>query len=142
MQLNVRLNDGAPLPHHAHTGDAGLDLTSREGILIPPHSIKTVKTGVHVEIPNGCVGLLFPRSSCAKRGVTLANSVGVIDSGYRGEIHLQLYNLNPDDDIRIMRGERLCQLVIVPFMPCECVGVRELGETERGDDGLGSTGSM
>jgi len=140
LELKVKLTDGAPVPCHAMPGDAGLDLTSREDVTIQPGCKVLVSTGVAVEIPEGHVGLVFPRSSCAKRGYTLANSVGVIDSGYRGEIHAALLNITRDTDVVVMRGERICQLVIVPFVPCECVPVEDLAPSERGEGGLGSTG--
>ncbi len=141
MKLKVNLTDGAPLPKHAKPGDAGLDLTSREDVALWPHETKTVGTGVAVEIPEGYVGLCFPRSGLAtKTGVVLANCVGVIDSGYRGEIQAPLHNIS--NGIRhVKRGERVFQLVIVPFVTCECVEA-ELSDTERGDTGFGSSGSM
>lgn len=140
MELKVRLTDGAPLPRHARPGDAGMDLTSRDDVVVPPMSSRMVGTGVAVEIPEGYVGLVFPRSGLAgKRGMTLRNCVGVIDSGYRGEVRAPLYNTT-DAYHRITVGERVCQLVVVPYETCECVAVDELTESERGDGGFGSTG--
>lgn len=141
MQLKVKLTDGAPLPKHAKVGDAGLDLTIRKAVTIPPFDSVMVGTGTAVEIPSGYVGLVFPRSGLAgKQGVTLRNCVGVIDSGYRGEIKAPLHNTTGTVK-RIAPGERVCQLVVVPFETCECVEVDELSETDRGDGGFGSTGS-
>lgn len=143
MELRVKLTDGAPLPKHAKEGDAGLDLTTREAVTVLPNSTKMVGTGVSVEIPAGYVGLVFPRSGLAgRRGVTLANCVGVIDSGYRGEIHAPLHNLDAWSAEKIEAGERVCQLVIVPFETVQCVEVDELSDTERGGGGFGSTGKM
>lgn len=140
MRLNVKLSDGAPLPRHAKPGDAGLDLTSRESVSIAPFETAMVGTGVSVEIPEGFVGLCFPRSGLAsKRGVNLANCVGVIDSGYRGEVKAPLHNITSRIQ-RVERGERVFQLVVVPFAPCECVEVDELSDTDRGAGGFGSTG--
>lgn len=141
MQINVKLTDGAPLPRHARPGDAGMDLTSREEVYILPTETVIVGTGVSAAIPEGFVGLVFPRSGLAsKHGVTLANAVGVIDSGYRGEIKAPLMNVSMD--IRhIKKGDRICQLVVVPFASCECVEADELDETERGVGGFGSTGA-
>ena len=142
MELKVKLTDGAPLPRHARPGDAGLDLTTREDAVIPPGGTRLVGTGVSVEIPEGYVGLCFPRSGLAsKRGVNLANCVGVIDSGYRGEVMAALHNANPDAHRVVERGERVFQLVVVPFATCECVEVDELSGTERGEGGFGSTGT-
>ena len=140
MQLKIKLTDGASLPFHAKPGDAGMDLTARRRVVISPHDTVMVGTGVAAAIPEGYVGLVFPRSGTAsKKDVNLANCVGVIDSGYRGEIKLPLHN---DGYMRtaIDKGERCAQLVIVPYMTCECVEVDELDETERGEGGFGSTG--
>ena len=100
----------------------------------------TVGTGLAVEIPQGCVGLVFPRSGLAsKHGITLSNSVGVIDSGYRGEIGATLLNQS-DETTTLDAGTRVCQLIVMPFVPCELVPCEELTETERGAAGFGSTG--
>lgn len=142
MRLEVRLTDEAPLPRHAHEGDAGLDLTSKESVAVLPHGTTMVGTGVAVAIPEGHVGLLFPRSGLAsKRGINLANCVGVIDSGYRGEVMVPLHNIGESAKV-VAKGERVCQLVVLPFVTCECVSVEELGETERGSGGFGSTGTQ
>lgn len=139
-RIEARLTDGAGLPMHAHEGDAGLDLTSRESVEIPPQGTVKVGTGVSVAIPDGFVGLVFPRSGLAsKRGINLANCVGVIDSGYRGEVMVPLHNIGNEVQ-HVERGERVCQLVIIPFVTCECIEVDDLGDTERGKGGFGSTG--
>ena len=140
MKINVRLTDGAPLPRHAKQGDAGMDLTSRETVEIAPQGTVMVGTGVAMEIPEGFVGLVFPRSGLAsKRGVSLTNCVGVIDSGYRGEIKAPLYNAG-HETIVVERGERVAQIIIKRHETVECVEVSELSETERGCGGFGSTG--
>lgn len=140
MKINVTLTDGAPLPKHAKPGDAGMDLTSRDTVEIAPQGTVMVHTGVRMEIPDGYVGLCFPRSGLAsKRGINLTNCVGVIDSGYRGEIMAPLYNAGHETQI-VERGERVCQIAIIPFATCECVEVGELTDTERGEGGFGSTG--
>lgn len=142
MKMRVILDDGAPLPVHAKQDDAGLDLTSRIEIELWPGSDAMVPTGVIAEIPNGYVGLVFPRSGLSsKHGITLKNSVGVIDSGYRGVIHAPLYNIGEKPYI-IKRGERICQLVIVPCARVECVEVDELSKTKRGSSGFGSSGKF
>lgn len=140
MNIKVKLNDGAPLPKYANPGDAGMDLTSREDVELKPFETRIVNTGVSIEIPMGYVGLLFPRSGLAsKRGITLAHAVGVIDSGYRGEIKAPLINITAEMNY-VDRDERICQLVIVPYQYCNLVEVDELEETERGDSGFGSSG--
>lgn len=142
MEVKVRLTDSAPLPKHAKKGDAGMDLTSRETVEIAPQGTVMVGTGVAMEIPEGFVGLVFPRSGLAsKRGVSLTNCVGVIDSGYRGEIKAPLYNAGHETQV-VQRGERVCQIAIIPFVTCECVEADELSQTERAATGFGSSGAM
>lgn len=138
--MNVRLSDGAELPRYAHDGDAGLDLRITHDVTLEPGARATVGTGLAVEIPQGCVGLVFPRSGLAsKHGITLSNSVGVIDSGYRGEIGATLLNQS-DETTTLDAGASVCQLIVMPFVPCELVPCEELTETERGAAGFGSTG--
>lgn len=139
-KLNVMVSGGVEVPCYAHDGDAGLDLRITRGVTLEPGERATVSTGVAVEVPSGCVGLVFPRSGLAsKKGITLVNSVGVIDSGYRGEIGACLLNAGRDT-VSLCKGDRVCQLVIVPFVPCTLVPADSLSETERGRDGFGSTG--
>lgn len=139
-KINVRLSDGAELPRYAHEGDAGLDLRIAHDVTLNPGERATVGTGLAVEIPQGCVGLVFPRSGLAsKHGITLSNSVGVIDSGYRGEIGATLLNQS-DETATLDAGTRVCQLIVMPFVPCELVPCEELTETERGAAVFGSTG--
>lgn len=139
-KMNVRISDGVELPRYAHEGDAGLDLRIKHDVTLEPGQRCNVGTGVAVEIPQGCVGLVFPRSGLAtKFGITLSNSVGVIDSGYRGEIGASLINTS-SETTTLDAGTRVCQLVVMPYVPCELVPVDALSETERGADGFGSTG--
>lgn len=139
-KMNVRLSDGAELPRYAHEGDAGLDLRITHDVTLKPGERATVGTGLAVEVPQGCVGLVFLRSGLAsKHGITLSNSVGVIDSGYRGEISATLLNQS-DETTTLDAGTRVCQLIVMPFVPCELVPCEELTETERGAAGFGSTG--
>lgn len=126
-------------PVRAHTHDAGADLRTPRHVKIMPGEIKAVPTGVRVAIPEGYVGLLFARSSLCNFGVMLANGVGVIDSGYTGEIRVPLFNAFPRA-FEIPGCARIAQLVVVP---CELPTFRrvdELNETERGEGGFGSTG--
>lgn len=139
-KLNVKISEGTQLPCYAHEGDAGLDLRITEAVTIEPMQRQFVGTGVAVEIPSGCVGLVFPRSGLASgTGITMPNAVGVIDSGYRGEIRATLLNIS-NETVTLDAGTRVCQLVVMPYVPCELVPVDELSETERGTDGFGSTG--
>lgn len=138
-KLKVCAVEDGFLPRYAHAGDAGLDLRSTAQVYIPAHGRATVGTGVKVAIPDGYVGLVFPRSGLAcKQGIRLANCVGVIDSGYRGEILVTL--VNDSDNRLICIGDRIAQLVIMPYARCEVVQVDSLDDTERGTDGYGSTG--
>ena len=137
MKIKVKkLHDDAVIPKYAKSGDAGMDLTAVD--VVADEGTITYKTGIAVEIPRWHVGLLFPRSSVYKTGQTLTNCVGVIDSGYRGEIMLK-YTLSPyqrDYDI----GDRVGQLIIIPYPRIDFVEVEELTETDRGSGGYGSTG--
>lgn len=141
-KLNAKkLADGMEMPRYAHDGDAGLDLRITETVTLEPMQKLVVGCGLAVEIPTGCVGLLFPRSGLtSKKGITLANSVGVIDSGYRGEVCAALINLSYET-VTLEAGERVCQLVVMPYVPCELVPVDDLSDTERGEGGFGSTGA-
>ena len=141
MNLKIKLEDGVEAPKYAHDGDAGLDLRITEDVWLRPGERKMVPTGVRVAIPEGYVGLCFPRSGLAsKHGISLSNSVGVIDSGYRGVIGATLINHDKKPHM-LYKGERVCQLVIVPFVACELEIVEELDETERGEGGFGSSGT-
>lgn len=139
-KMNVTISDGMEVPCYAHEGDAGLDLRIKHNVTLEPNQRANVGTGIAVEIPSGCVGLVFPRSGLAtKHGITLSNSVGVIDSGYRGEIGASLINTS-NETITLDAGTRVCQLVVMPYVPCVLMSVEELSESERGADGFGSTG--
>ena len=127
-------------PTYAHDGDAGMDLYTTKSVLIKPFSTVLVGTGVAMAIPNGFFGDLRPRSGMAsKRGITLANTPGTIDSTYRGEILVPLHNMT-DEPVYIERGERVAQLLIEPVAHVTLEEVDDLDKTERGDGGFGSTG--
>ena len=141
MRINVTLTDGAPLPKHAKAGDAGLDLTTRQTVEIAPQGTVMVSTGVAFEIPEGYYGAVVPRSGMAsKRGLTIVNTPGTIDSNYRGVVMLPLYNAG-HETIVVERGERVAQIIIKRHETVECVEVSELSETERGCGAFGSTGA-
>jgi len=138
MKVKIKkLHPDAVIPKYAKEGDAGMDLTAVE--VVADGGTLTYKTGLSVEIPRWHVGLLFPRSSVYKTGQTLTNCVGVIDSGYRGEIMMK-FTLSPyqrEYDI----GDRVGQLVTMPYPKVEFEEVDELTPTERGSGGYGSTGA-
>lgn len=139
MKVKIKkLHEDAVVPSYGKPGDAGMDLVAvSQG---QSHDIITYKTGLSVEIPEGYVGLLFSRSSVYKTDLVLANSVGVIDSGYRGEIMLK-YKVIGDLFNVYNVGDRVGQLIIMPYPQIEFGEVEELSDTERGEGGFGSTGS-
>jgi dUTP pyrophosphatase len=143
MSLRVRrLDSRALLPSRAYEGDAGLDLYALEAGMLGPGERMSVRTGVAVEIPGGRAGLVLPRSGLAARhGIALVNAPGLIDAGYRGEIKVLLLNTDREASFPIERGDRIAQLVLVQVETPEVVEVEELALSERGDGGLGSSGS-
>jgi dUTP pyrophosphatase len=136
-----RLHADAKLPTQAHPGDAGLDLASMIDVEIAAGERAMVPTGVAVAIPEGHAGLVLPRSGLASRhGLTLANAPGLIDAGYRGEVTCALVNLNRTIPVRIRKGDRIAQLVIVAIPEVQTEWADELPPTSRGEGGFGSTG--
>lgn len=145
MKVRIRkISGNAVIPSRATEGSAGADLYAvcqSDTLEIPPHETVLVHTGLAFEIPEGFVGLVFARSSLGtKRGLAPANKVGVIDSDYRGEVMVSLHN-HSNDVAHIDNGERIAQMVIVPFLAADFVLCDELGDTERGAGGFGSTGT-
>jgi dUTP diphosphatase len=142
VTVGVRqLDPDLPLPTYAHPGDAGADLYAAEGVEIPPGGRAVVPTGVAIELPDGHVGLVHPRSGlAAKVGVTVLNAPGTIDAGYRGEIMVILINHDRVSTARITRGDRIAQLVVQRVERAQFVRVEELSETARGAGRHGSTG--
>jgi dUTP pyrophosphatase len=142
VEIKIKVTKYGSAPVRAHATDAGADLVSKENILLTRNVRTLVPTGVHVEIPPGYVGLLFPRSSLSKRKIVMTNSVGVIDSDYRGEIMASLMYLGELNKVQIQidAGERIVQLVIVPIVLAKFIEVDELDNTARGSGGFGSTG--
>jgi dUTP pyrophosphatase len=137
-----RLHPEAVLPGYAHVGDAALDLSSVIDLEVGPGDRAMVPTGVAVAIPEGHAGLVLPRSGLAsKRGLTLANAPGLIDSGYRGEVTCAVVNLDRKEAVAIRKGERIAQLLIVPAPAVTPEWAEELPSSERGEGGFGSTGS-
>ena len=131
----------AVVPAYAMPGDAGADLCLAEDVELGPHQRALVGTGVAVAIPEGFAGFVHPRSGLAHRlGLSLVNAPGTIDAGYRGEIKVNLVNLDPGSTIRLHRGDRIAQLVVQPVVRARFVPVDELPASERGSGGHGSTG--
>ncbi|AVZ39357.1 MULTISPECIES: dUTP diphosphatase [unclassified Dietzia] len=136
-----RLDTGLPVPSRAHPSDAGIDLYSAEDLVLEPGHRSLVGTGVSVAIPDGYAGLVHPRSGLAARaGLSIVNAPGTVDAGYRGEIKVNLVNLDPSEPVRIGRGDRIAQLLIQRVELWEVLEVDELDQTARGDRGHGSTG--
>jgi dUTP pyrophosphatase len=137
-----RLDPAAELPAQAHEGDAGLDLCSTIDVEVLPGERAMVPTGLSVAIPGGHAGLVLPRSGLASRqGLTLANAPGLIDPGYRGEVSCAVVNLDRDQAVKIRRGDRIAQLVVVALPQILPSWVDELPPSSRGDGGFGSTGA-
>jgi len=139
LRVNVKkLSDKAVIPQYAKPGDAGMDMTATS--LIKSEVYYEYGTDIAVEIPEGYVGLLFPRSSISKTKQILANHVGVIDSGYRGEIKFRFKKLAWDNGEVYNIGDRIGQLIIIPYPQVALFEVDELSSSDRGDGGYGSTG--
>ena len=137
-----RLDPAAELPAQAHEGDAGLDLCSTIDVEVLPGERGMVPTGLSVAIPDGHAGLVLPRSGLASRlGLTLANAPGLIDSGYRGEVTCAVVNLDRDQAVKIRRGDRIAQLVVVALPQILPSWVDDLPPSSRGEGGFGSTGT-
>lgn len=141
MEVKIKkLHPDAVIPVYSKPGDAGLDLTATS---IDDDSYDNIiyGTGLAIEIPEGYVGLLFPRSSNSKTDLYLTNHVGVIDSGYRGEIMFKFRPINGIEDAYIYAvGDRIGQLIIIPYPSIEFVETEELSDSDRGEGGFGSTG--
>ncbi|MGN1398854.1 MAG: dUTP diphosphatase [Erysipelotrichaceae bacterium] len=135
-----RLNDDAIIPTRGSKEAAGFDLYASKGTVIKPNSTVAVEVGLSLEIPQGYFGGVFARSGLAsKEGIRPANCVGVIDSDYRGEIKVMLHN-DSDCERIIEKGQRIAQLIIIPYLNVNIVESEQLSETERGNKGFGSTG--
>lgn len=138
----VQLDPDLPLPQYAKPGDAGVDLRAAESLVVNSGGGRAlVSTGLAVAIPRGFAGFIQPRSGLAvKHGVTCLNSPGLIDSDYRGELKVLLINTDPGEDFKIVRGDRIAQLVIQSVEQASFNVVTELTETDRGSGGFGHTG--
>lgn len=133
------LNEYAQLPTRGTVDSAGLDIYCPFHIKVPADSQKKIPLGIAVEIPKGYMGVLVPRSSMSKTPLRCANSVGIIDEDYRGELSIVYENVSCKD-YEVARGDRIAQLIIVPIAIVDVEEAQTLSETERGDGGYGSTG--
>ena len=144
-QLQVfitRTDTSVPLPTYSKVGDAGADLATRVDFTLAPGERSLVPTGISIALPQGYVALVHPRSGLAiKHGVSLVNSPGTIDSGYRGEISCILINHDRNESISFKKGDRIAQLVIQKVELAEFIELQELPDSQRGTSGFGSTGT-
>ena len=126
-------------PIKAYLNDAGWDLCSRQNIILTPHDIFTIDTGVHVDIPNGYFGLVLPRSSISNRGILVFT--GVIDSGYKGSVKINIMNLKNEPQVSIKKGDRVAQLILMPYYYDTIInGIHQYKRYKRGYNGFGSSG--
>ena len=143
MQVKIQyLNDKVPKPEYATAGSAGMDLSAsmEEAVVVPAGGRVLIPTGIAIQIPEGFGGFIFPRSGLSfKKGISMCNCVGVIDSDYTGEIKVAVHNIS-QDDYTIHPDDRIAQLVFLPVPQAELVECESLEETERGSGGFGSTG--
>ena len=129
------------VPAYAHPGDAGADLRAAESLTLAPGARATVPTGVSIAMPDGYVGFVVPRSGLAARhGLTIVNSPGTVDAGYRGELRVTLLNTDSTESFTITEGDRIAQLIVMPVSRARFVPVETLPGTHRGESGFGSTG--
>ena len=142
IEVQIKLLDeGLPVPRYQHEGDAGLDLPSRVDYVLEPGERATIPTGIAVAIPQGYAGFVLPRSGLASRnGISLVNSPGLVDSGYRGEMAIVMINTDKREAFHIKRGDRIAQLVIQKVESVVLRQIEELDDTSRGAGGFGSTG--
>jgi dUTP pyrophosphatase len=139
----VRLDADLPLPSYAHPGDAGADLLTTVDVSLAPGERAMVPTGVAIALPVGYVALVHPRSGLAARhGLSIVNTPGTVDAGYRGEIKVMLINHDPAEPIELRRGDRIAQLVVQRVERARFVEVGELPDSARGAGGYGSTGGF
>jgi deoxyuridine 5''-triphosphate nucleotidohydrolase (dut) len=132
---------GETIPVYAHPGDAGADLSAAESVLLQPGERATIGTGVSIALPDGYVGFVVPRSGLAARhGITIVNSPGTVDAGYRGEIRITLLNTDSSVTYPVAVGDRIAQLIVMPIVQAKFVPVETLPGSHRGNSGFGSTG--
>lgn len=129
------------VPAYAHPGDAGADLVSTESLRLEPGQRALIPTGVRIALPDGYAAFVVPRSGlAAKHGITIVNSPGTVDAGYRGEIKVSLLNTDPVEAFDIAQGDRIAQLIVMPVSRARFIPVDDLPDSVRGSGGFGSTG--
>lgn len=129
------------VPSYSHPGDAGADLSSSEALTLAPGERATVGTGVSIALPDGFVAFVVPRSGlAAKHGITIVNSPGTVDAGYRGELKVTLLNTDSSQPFDIAVGDRIAQMIVMPITQARFIPVEKLPLSERGESGFGSTG--
>ncbi|MFT4281076.1 dUTP diphosphatase [Microbacterium sp.] len=129
------------LPTYAHPGDAGADLVAAEGVTLAPGQRALVGTGVRIALPEGFAAFVVPRSGlAAKHGITIVNSPGTVDAGYRGEIKVSLLNTDTENAYEVVPGDRIAQMIVMPVTRVTFLPVDELPDSTRGEGGFGSTG--
>jgi len=139
----LRLDPDLPAPSYAHPGDAGADLVTTVDVTLQPGERAMVPTGIALALPEGYVALVHPRSGLAARhGLSIVNTPGTIDAGYRGEVKVMLINHDPVAPVELLRGDRIAQLVVQRFERARFVEVAELPDSARGAGGYGSTGGF
>ena len=137
LAMTIKLDEGARMPEKAHATDVGYDIFSPIDTIVPAHKSVFINSGVHIQIPLGVAGVLISKSGLnVKHSIT---STGLIDPGYTGSIGIKLYN-NSDTDYRIATGDKITQIMFIPYMTALFETKDNLDDTERGDDGFGSTG--
>ncbi|QIG41309.1 dUTP diphosphatase [Microbacterium sp. 4R-513] len=130
------------VPSYAHPGDAGADLTAAEDVRLEPGQRALVGTGVRIALPEGYAAFVVPRSGlAAKHGITVVNSPGTVDAGYRGEIKVTLLNTDSEHAFEVVKGDRIAQLIVMPVPQARFIPVDTLPESVRGEGGFGSTGT-
>ena len=135
------VGEAEQIPAYAQPGDAGADLRSAEALVLAPGERALVATGVRFALPEGYAAFVVPRSGLAvKHGISIVNSPGTIDAGYRGEIKVPLINLDPRESFEIAPGDRIAQLIVMPVTSAVFAPVQALPESQRGEGGFGSTG--
>ena len=143
MVRTRRLDPSLPLPTYAHPGDAGADLVSRVDVTLAPGQRVLVPTGLAIALPDGYAAFTHPRSGLAARhGITIVNAPGTVDAGYRGELLVNLVNLDPDEPFEVRRGDRIAQLVVQRVAEVDFVDVDSLPESSRGETGHGASGGF
>lgn len=129
------------VPSYSHPGDAGADLSSAEALTLAPGQRATVGTGVSIALPDGFAAFVVPRSGlAAKHGITIVNSPGTVDAGYRGELKVTLLNTDLSEPFEIAVGDRIAQVIVMPVTQARFIPVEKLPVSERGESGFGSTG--